>query len=91
MRFLSSPRSWVFLPEAIDISVSATPDRFTHAAGARYGVPGDVYAIQKRTLDLSGVEARYLRIRVRNFGKCPDWHGSAGGDAWIFADEIYVE
>jgi hypothetical protein len=30
-------------------------------------------------------------MRARNFGKLPDWHEGAGGDAWIFADEILIE
>jgi len=35
--------------------------------------------------------ARYVRVRAKNYGKCPDWHPGAGGKTWIFVDEIVVE
>jgi hypothetical protein len=50
-----------------------------------------VSAIQTYAIPLKNVEARYLKIKVKNYGKCPDWHQAAGGPAWIFADEIFVE
>ena len=34
--------------------------------------------------------ARYIRIRAHNYGKIPSWHAGAGGDAWIFVDEIII-
>lgn len=35
-------------------------------------------------------EARYVKIQLNNYGKCPDWHLGAGGDTWIFLDEIEI-
>jgi hypothetical protein len=29
-------------------------------------------------------------IKVKNYGKLPDWHMGAGGEAFIFVDEITV-
>ena len=37
------------------------------------------------------VKARYVRIKAYNFGKIPSWHPGAGGDPWIFIDEIIIE
>ena len=34
---------------------------------------------------------RYLKVKVKNLGKIPDWHEAAGSDAWIFIDEIIVK
>jgi hexosaminidase len=34
---------------------------------------------------------RYLKLKVKNFGKVPDWHEAAGSDAWLFIDEIVVK
>jgi hypothetical protein len=36
------------------------------------------------------VKARYVRVRAHNFGKIPSWHLGAGGDPWIFVDEIFI-
>ena len=36
------------------------------------------------------VQARYIRAVASNYGKLPAWHNGAGGDAWIFADELIV-
>lgn len=35
--------------------------------------------------------ARYLKIRAKNIGICPEWHGGSGGKAWLFVDEVMVE
>ncbi len=91
MRFVSSPNSWIFLPEAIEVSASNTMGQFAPVANVQNGVPKDISTIQKYAMPLKNVEARYLKIKVKNYGKCPDWHNSAGGAAWIFADEIFVE
>ena len=86
-----SPNSWIFLPEAIEVGASNTVGQFASAANVRNGVPKDISAIQKYAIPLKNVEARYLKIKVKNYGKCPDWHNSPGGAAWIFVDEIFVE
>jgi len=43
----------------------------------------------KRTIEPQ--PARYVRIRAVNFGKIPAWHPGHGGDAWIFADEVWIK
>ena len=34
------------------------------------------------------VEARFVKIKAQNFGKCPPWHPAAGAPAWLFIDEL---
>jgi len=36
------------------------------------------------------VNARYIKVKAKNIGTCPEWHSGAGNPAWIFADEIVV-
>jgi hypothetical protein len=31
-----------------------------------------------------------MRVVAKNIGTLPEWHGGAGGLAWLFADEIQV-
>jgi hypothetical protein len=40
---------------------------------------------------LSDMNARYIRVKAKNVGVCPEWHHGAGGKAWLFVDEIIVE
>jgi alpha-L-rhamnosidase len=91
MRFLSNPGSWIFLPEAIEVGISNTGDQFTPTAAQKFGTPKDISTIQNYAIPLGDVSARYVRVKVKNTGKCPEWHNAAGGDAWLFLDEIYVE
>ncbi|HOI86312.1 MAG TPA: hypothetical protein PLV51_00475 [Lentimicrobium sp.] len=47
-----------------------------------------------RTADLGvkvNASARYIKVRAKTFGTIPPWHLGAGGQAYIFVDEIMVE
>jgi hypothetical protein len=35
--------------------------------------------------------AKYLRLTAKNYGPLPDWHISAGQQAWVFVDEIIIK
>ena len=35
--------------------------------------------------------AKYVKVKAYNFGKLPEWHQGAGGDAFIFIDEITIK
>ena len=37
------------------------------------------------------IKAKYVKVKAYNFGKLPEWHQGAGGDAYIFIDEITVK
>ena len=35
--------------------------------------------------------ARYVRVKAKNYGVLPSWHAGTGGEAFIFIDEIDVK
>jgi hypothetical protein len=37
------------------------------------------------------MNARYVKVIAKNYGKLPEWHQGFGGDAFIFIDEITVK
>ncbi len=39
----------------------------------------------------SPIQGRFIKIKVKNYGVCPDWHLGNGGDTWLFLDEITIE
>ena len=47
--------------------------------------------IRKFVLSNEKVKARYIKVKAYNFGKLPEWHQGAGGDAFIFIDEITIK
>ena len=91
LRFLSSPGAWIFLPEAIDISASNDMKTFKQIENKNYGMPIDTTSIVKFSIPLNKIKTRYLKVKVKNYSKCPEWHSAKGNDAWIFTDEIFVE
>jgi hypothetical protein len=90
--FLHDVGSWIFLPLAVEVEVSNDGEQW-QAAG-RTEVTTDERAGGVRTESFAvdtTATARYVRVRAISPRTCPDWHGGAGGKAWIFADEIVVE
>ena len=96
---LENMRSWIFYPKGVKIEYSTDEDNWQ-----LYGtvpelqeVPGSDDAWQRQeesTTQLftvrKKVRAKYLRLTVENYGKLPDWHLSAGEQAWLFMDEIVI-
>jgi arylsulfatase len=91
--FLENQYAWIFFPRVVEISISrdgVVYDLVQHVrnkALVRNTQPG----FEDYVADLPDMRARYIRIRAKNVGICPDWHPGAGGKAWLFCDEIIIE
>ncbi|HCK21191.1 MAG TPA: hypothetical protein DHW15_03235, partial [Bacteroidetes bacterium] len=93
--FLQDVRSWIWLPESVAFSVSTDGQHFSEPAALSHQVSSDDYD-SKTTLDIrwqlpAPQVVRYIKITARNRGENPLWHPGAGGQSWIFCDEVYVE
>jgi len=90
--FLRNIRAWIFLPVSVEIAVSSNGSEFdvvaTHVT--RAAVEDDPAGIEEISLRFDPARVRYMRIRARNQGTCPEWHSGAGGKAWLFVDEVMV-
>lgn len=93
--FLEDRRSWIFLPDHIELLGSADGVNYESFQTL------DFLNYHSREMTLKRVDAdfsfpagkynyRYIKVRAVNFGKLPDWHPGAGGDAFIFIDEIEI-
>ena len=91
--FLQDVGAWIMMPRQVDFDVSTDGRVFRPAVSIPVDVPEKDYSVIIKDFvgSLAGVEARYVRIRARTYGKLPSWHAGSGGDAWIFVDEIIVE
>ncbi len=93
IRFLQDQNSWIFMPEEVEFSISEDGVDYVSLGAVRSMVPDDHDGVILKDFEKkgTGAEARYVRVRARNIGLCPDWHKGAGHKAWIFADEIVIE
>lgn len=89
------PNDWVLIPRGIQVSVSTDGQTFTDAVRASFPVyKYDVMEIRRRddaraTIDVKGV--KYIKVKIDNVGKLPEWHDYAGENAWIMIDEIRID
>jgi hypothetical protein len=91
--FLQAAGSWIWMPDRIEFETSMDGVTFTRAAEIKPGFPQREMesATKEFRRSISPTTARYVRVRAYNFGKIPSWHPGAGGDPWIFVDEIFVD
>lgn len=91
--FLQNTASWIFFPVSVEYSVGNDISTFVAAGSQDIPVAGkdeatSIKEIQQDTINMTG---RFLRIRAKNVGVCPEWHPGRGEKAWLFIDEIVVE
>ena len=90
---LSDMGSWVFFPASISVAFSQDGKYFGKEVTRELGIPSSIEdsGVRDIAVEVGGVEGRYVRLTARSIGRCPSWHPGAGGKAWIFTDEIFVE
>ena len=97
---LENMRSWIFFPKEVEISTSLDGQQYTSRWILRTDRQNKFPDVRERqgesvvhNFSVSSTEevfARYVRIKAVNYGKMPDWHVSAGEQAWLFVDEVTV-
>ncbi len=92
--FLQTVRSWIWMPDRIEFEASDYGVTFRKIAEIKtdVSVRDEIPQIKEFFSTLSEpISARYVRVRAYNFGKIPSWHLGAGGDPWIFVDELFIK
>ena len=93
-RFLQDQRSWILMPTKVDYYISEDNVNFTYFGSVNNTLDPK---LEENTIlnftsnETKGKKARYVKVIAKNFGKLPEWHQGAGGDAFIFVDEILVK
>lgn len=92
--FLQYNNAWIFLPTEVNFSVSADGKEFTEVG--RVSNPISPREKEQLTHDFKvelsqPLGARFIQMKAKNMGVCPDWHDAAGSKAWLFIDEFAVE
>jgi len=91
VNFYNKNRSWIFVPQYIELFSS--DDGMDFFSVARQEVIGDdaSHSIINSTFLLPAQQMRYLKVFAKNIGLCPPGSVCEGQKAWLFADEIVVE
>ncbi len=90
--FVQDIRSWIWMPVDVTFYLSDDGEDFRQIAHVENHIPYDDY--DEYHVDLGAhvsATGRYLKVKATNFGTIPSWHLGAGGDAYIFIDEIVVK
>jgi hypothetical protein len=90
--FVQDIRSWIWFPKSVVIFTSDNGIDFNEKANIENRFPDDDYEISLKEIGVKRkMYGRYIKIRAKNYGKLPEWHLGAGGESFIFIDEIIIE
>ena len=92
---LENMRSWIFFPKSVKVEYSLDGKTWMPYGEVRNTSFAPVHSRQEESVThLFGVmkqaRAKYIKVTATNFGHLPDWHVSAGEQAWLFVDEITI-
>jgi predicted alpha-1,2-mannosidase len=93
-RFLQDQRSWILMPKKVEYYVSEDNVNFTFFGSVADALDPKIEEnsiLNFTSKETKGKKARYVKVIAKNFGKLPEWHQGAGGDAFIFIDEITIK
>ena len=84
--------SWIFMPKELIIYTSIDGKEFQMNAQLFPQVPMKKEGRFNKVFELNfaKTKARYVKLKAKNIGVCPDWHPSAGSPSWLFVDEIQL-
>ena len=91
--FLQDQKSWIFYPREVSfyasmdgIQWSLIETKLLHKEG-RDDERNTTFSISCQR----PMQSRFIKLKASNFGKVPAWHPGAGGDSFIFIDEIQID
>jgi hexosaminidase len=85
--------SWILLPSNVTVYSSTDGKNFTPLKTINHEIPMDAKGQFTHTFmaNFESLNTRYLKIVAKSTGLLPAWHHAAGGESFIFMDEIVVE
>ena len=90
---LQDIRSWIWFPKEVDFYVSKDGKEFQFVDKKAHVFPDNDERSMTHVFESKLTKStlgRYVKVVAKNYGKCPNWHLGAGGDTWLFFDEIRI-
>lgn len=92
--FLQDVGSWIVMPKMVEFWIAGNDMDFVRAAE----IPNTISdkETENKIFDFTykrdfSKKVRYVKVKAKNYGLLPEWHLGAGGESFIFIDEIMVE
>lgn len=82
--------SWIYRPKYMQVLIGTDTTAFTEMGTTDIVAPGKDNQHLVMTAQQKSVSARYIKIKLGNFGAIPPGAAGAGNKAWLFIDEIEV-
>jgi len=90
--FLQNQSAWIFFPTEVEFEISTNGFDFSSVKRVHYKTKiSPSHEVINFSHVFSQEKARFVKVKAKNVTICPDWHPGAGGEAWIFVDEIVVK
>lgn len=92
--FLQDQRSWIVMPTKVEYFISEDNVNFMYFGSVNNTLDPKIeenIILNFTVNETKSKKARYVKVIAKNFGKLPEWHQGAGGDAFIFIDEITIK
>lgn len=92
--FLQDVGSWIVMPKMVEFWIAGNDMDFVKAAE----IPNTISdrETENKIFDFTykrdfSKKVRYVKVKAKKYGLLPEWHLGAGGESFIFIDEIVVE
>ncbi len=97
MNFLDDPRHWIFLPESLEVLVSADGENYKTAkpASGNPQTPANIEEHYETTptnfqFNITPQPVRFVRVVARNRTRVPEWRFRPNKKPMLACDEIFV-
>lgn len=90
--FIQDVRSWIVFPKYVEYYTSNDGINFKKIATIKHNVADNDYhqQIYNFRSEPTNCKARYVKVFAKYYGTLPEWHLGAGGETFLFLDEIDV-
>ncbi len=88
---LQSQGAWIFLPSNVIISTSEDGIKYREQKTFKVAKQQKKGTNVRYFFSEFDIYAKHIRLLIKNPGPCPEWHSGAGGDSWVFIDEVVVK
>ncbi|MGC4036415.1 MAG: family 20 glycosylhydrolase [Chitinophagaceae bacterium] len=87
---LDEQGSWIYRPKYFQVSISKDNDQYTSMGTTDIFTAASTPGNGTMTVNQKSVAARYVKVKVGNYGTIAEGMPGAGNSAWLFVDEIEV-
>lgn len=90
---LEDQEARIFMPKSVEYFASKDGIKFESLGKVENKEPSlnKQKRIKNISKNISKIQTRYIKVKIENIKKCPDWHIGEGGKAWLFVDEIIIK